>query len=155
MGSNALVGKTINTQVIKKEMESIENRFGMITPRRVLDVARNEKSPLHNLFEWDDSAAAENYRLLQAGQMIVRIKVQIEERSMSAFQPITIMVDEKPTNGYVSLARVMENNEFKSQILERAIKEINYWNKQYQDVEELGGIINEDKLEEAKQLVKK
>lgn len=37
-----------------------------VTPVMVLDAARREDSPLHGLFVWDDTEAAEKYRLIQA-----------------------------------------------------------------------------------------
>lgn len=43
---------------------------GELTPRDVVDDARNPNSPLHSYFEWDDGAAAEAYRLKQARGLI-------------------------------------------------------------------------------------
>lgn len=37
-----------------------------ITPEQVLEKARDEQSELHKCFEWNDSIAAEKYRLQQA-----------------------------------------------------------------------------------------
>ena len=38
-----------------------------VTPSMVLEAARAKDSPLHGLFVWDDTEAAEKYRLIQAG----------------------------------------------------------------------------------------
>lgn len=43
----------------------------------VLADARDEASPLHGYFEWDDTAAAEAHRLSQASALIRRVKVQV------------------------------------------------------------------------------
>lgn len=50
---------------------------GRITPDNVVDAARNPKSPLHDQFEWDDSAAAHGFRLEQARRLIRSITVVI------------------------------------------------------------------------------
>ena len=39
---------------------------GKLTAQAVVDAAREEGSPLHGFFEWDDNKAANEYRLLQA-----------------------------------------------------------------------------------------
>ena len=41
--------------------EQLENSIGL-TPKNLLDANRDEKAPLHNCFEWDDTEAAERYR---------------------------------------------------------------------------------------------
>jgi hypothetical protein len=49
----------------------------------VLAAAAEPESPLHPYFEWDDTAAAAEWRRVQASQLIRRVKVQIipdEER---------------------------------------------------------------------------
>jgi hypothetical protein len=54
-----------------------EKHGGTITPEIILDDARRKKSPLHGFFCWDNNAAAEEYRKIQASAMIRRIKVTI------------------------------------------------------------------------------
>lgn len=51
---------------------------GSLTPQIVLTAARPVDSVLHQYFEWDDSAAAEKYRLAQAGNLIRRVKIKVE-----------------------------------------------------------------------------
>lgn len=64
-----------DAQKVGEELEKIEYKDAAT----VLEVARkNKKSELHKCFEWDDSEAAEQYRLLQAGQ-ILRALVTTEE----------------------------------------------------------------------------
>lgn len=43
---------------------------GRITPRALVDAARDPDSPLHSFFEWDDSEAAEKYREMQARTLL-------------------------------------------------------------------------------------
>jgi len=51
-------------------LNKIREEHGLLTPRLLVDLARDEKHPLHTRFEWDDSAAAEKWRLEQAGQLL-------------------------------------------------------------------------------------
>lgn len=48
---------------------------GELKPEYVLDAARDPDHPLHSRFEWDDSVAAEKYRLEQAHTLIQKAKI--------------------------------------------------------------------------------
>jgi hypothetical protein len=48
---------------------------GELKPEYVLDAARDPSHPLHSRFEWDDSVAAEKFRLEQAHTLIQKAKV--------------------------------------------------------------------------------
>jgi hypothetical protein len=48
---------------------------GVLKPEFVLDAARDPEHPLHSRFEWDDSVAAEKFRLDQAHTLIQKAKV--------------------------------------------------------------------------------
>ena len=47
-----------------EELERIERKHGVVTPRNVLEESRPGKAILHDLFEWNDSRAAERFRLV-------------------------------------------------------------------------------------------
>jgi len=55
-----------------------QKRRGRITPREVVDDARDDASPLHPLFEWNDGIAADRYREEQARVLIGRVRIEIE-----------------------------------------------------------------------------
>lgn len=52
-----------------------ERNGGIITPQIVLDSSRPKNAPLHPHFCWNNSKAAEEYRLIQAAGLIRSIKV--------------------------------------------------------------------------------
>jgi hypothetical protein len=47
------------------------------TPEAFLQASRNKKSPTHSLFEWNNSAAARAYRLVQARVIVSSLQVEI------------------------------------------------------------------------------
>lgn len=63
--------KGVPVEEVVKELSDIGEDG--ITPEQIVDRARNENSILHQLFEWDDTVAAEKYRKIQAQQMLVKI----------------------------------------------------------------------------------
>ena len=50
---------------------------GDLTPDSVLGAASAPDSPLHPLFDWDDTSAGAKYRLIQARNLIRRIRVEV------------------------------------------------------------------------------
>ena len=52
---------------------------GSLTASGVLADAESPTSKLHSLFQWDDSKAANEFRLIEARKVIKRINITIEE----------------------------------------------------------------------------
>jgi hypothetical protein len=55
----------------------IEQIKGRVTPKTLLERARPNTSPIHELFEWDDSVAAEKHRVEQARRLIASVTITI------------------------------------------------------------------------------
>lgn len=60
---------------LREELQGVYDAYGRLTPKLVLNEARAPESPLHSRFEWDDSEAAEKYRLAQAHELIQSVKI--------------------------------------------------------------------------------
>src|SRR5690606_23964207 len=68
--------KIVTNSKIVAELERIRSKHnGVLRPKDVLAAARNSRNPLHSQFCWDDSVAAEKYRLQQAQTLIISVKV--------------------------------------------------------------------------------
>ena len=52
------------------ELTRLHDKYGNLTPHVVVDEARDEESPIHDRFEWDDTKAGEEFRLGQARKLI-------------------------------------------------------------------------------------
>lgn len=63
---------------ILKHLQMIQDAEGRITPKAVVDRARPPDSPLHPLFEWDDSIAGDLHRQNQARTLIRTVKVDLQ-----------------------------------------------------------------------------
>ena len=49
------------------------------TTQQIVDKARDESTELHKCFEWDDSVAAEKYRLVQARYVVCQLVIKEDE----------------------------------------------------------------------------
>lgn len=84
-------GFAVDAETVGKTIEKIEAETGSVTREKLLDASRDEDSPTHALFEWNDEIAGEKYRLIQATQAIAHLKVEVIE-SKADDTPINIDV---------------------------------------------------------------
>lgn len=71
------LARGINPDLAVAELERIENVYGSLTPEIILNASEPVDAILHDLFEWNDSRAAHNYRLQQARTILNNIEVKI------------------------------------------------------------------------------
>ena len=63
------------TTMVGKVLRDLYAEHGKLTPSLVLEAAREEDHPLHHRFEWDDTEAAEQWRLRQAASLIRSVRI--------------------------------------------------------------------------------
>lgn len=94
----------VDVEVIRTAVLKIEQRDGLCHPAALVAAAKSKRSPLHDLFTWDDSEAAKNWRTHEARNVIRRIEV-VEGESvgpMPAFVHIRSVTEEGVQSGYMS-----------------------------------------------------
>ena len=122
----------LDAQVIGERLETLGDE---LTPADLVADARNNKSPLHPYFEWDDSVAAGQYRLQQATQILTHIEIKIDDESQNdvpAYCNVEIERDEGNVRRYVPIDVVMSDAGLRAQVLELAWKELESWRNRYE-----------------------
>ena len=79
----------VKPEVAAHELAKIRKVHGK-SASAVLDAARPDEAPLHPAFEWDDSVASEQFRLIQARNLIRAVQVVLDDqpaRSVYAYVP--------------------------------------------------------------------
>lgn len=133
----------VSADIVGAEMERIEARDGQVTSKSLLDAGRPEESVLHSLFEWDDSKAAELYRLRQATDVITHIHIVIEEKPET---PYRAYVNIQESNGqteqgrFINVRSAMENEETRRIVLNTAISEMKRFSQKYANYKELSEV---------------
>ena len=92
MGLRAASRVKADPNAAAAQFEQLEQTVGL-TQQTVLDANRPADAPLHNEFEWDDTEAAEKYRLHQAGHLIRSLVIvpECEEpQSDKAEKPVQV-----------------------------------------------------------------
>lgn len=138
----------VKKEIITEVLENISKRDGVLRPEKLVEEAENPESPVHDLFEWDDTAGGHQWRLSQARRIIGRVKIEYKGREVNSYYSVHIETIKQ--QGYYSLDQVLSNEDLHRKVLMSAIKEITYWQEKYKDLTELAGIIDEAKIEEVK-----
>lgn len=143
-----------DAQLVGQELEAIEVK----TPKAIVTKAKDSKTELHKCFEWDDSKAAEAYRIEQAGYLVRHLTIvvtgsHIPEKSIKikAYESVTIN-DERM---YMPIKQCMSDAELREQVIGRLNKDIQSALKTLKDYSYLiadANVINE-KLDEALSLL--
>jgi len=122
----------IDAQVAGEELDRIKgHNSGDLTPDMVIKAAEDTKSPLHGVFEWDDSKAAHQHRLTVAGQLIRSIVVTITPASDAAPKPINVTITPAASGGGTAAARVVSEAELHAQRVERGWADLDKWIRTY------------------------
>lgn len=116
-----------------------------VKPEQVLAKAKNEDSELHKCFDWNDTSAAEKYRLFQAKQVInhlIVIKRDVEEPEKEPVQFRVMLKNEKSyDSGYKqTIVMVRDEDEYRK-MLEQAYAELKAFKKKYACLSELSDIL--------------
>ena len=143
------------TEEVIAEILDIQKSKGL-TPEQIVEVASDEDNPLHDLFEWENSVAAKNWRLHQARILVNEIKVVVDTKEYYAFENVAVSVPEaNQGNSSQSLANVvreykpvveiLNNKDLRDQVIRAALNHLSYWENQNSKYEELAPIIKSAK----------
>ena len=121
-----------------REIESL----GECKPDEIVDYARNRNTELHKCFEWDDTKAAERWRIQQARIICNSLTVVVETIQ---HDPIEVRVIEHDTADkvYRPIVATVRNEDQYARLLRSAKEELAAFKKRYQSIKELGAIIDD------------
>ena len=142
--------RPVSAEKVALHLQKLEEEKGSVTREDFLDSARPEDSEMHKLFEWDDSIAAEKYRLEQSNKIIHSIKITVKEQedkepvTMSAFV-IPGYTEGKavgPKGGYINIRKAVDNVDTRAEILNDARKSTRWFMDKYRAITELSEVIS-------------
>lgn len=133
----------VPAQVVGETLEEL-TKAGGVSSAALLDASRDEAAPTHDLFEWDDTVAAERYRLHQATVVINCVQVEVKTSNVSGTYAAFVNVETKAptkTATFVPIIDAMEDEEHRQILLNNAYMELRAFKKKYEMLTELAGII--------------
>lgn len=138
----------VDANTAGEEIAAIYNEKGRCDPADVVERSRPEVAPLHSCFEWDDAEAAEKYREEQARGMIRSLSVVVES-TPDIDAPVTVRAFHHVEHTYQPISVVVNDEDKMTELLQRAMCELDSFKRKYSQLSELKPIFREiDKLAE-------
>jgi len=122
-------------ELVRQELEIIRTENGgFLRPADVVNYARSEDTALHEMFEWDNTKAAERYRLAQA-RSVIRVCVIVNENTSEKIRAfVSLSSDRQAKNGYRAMAEVIDDEILKETMLNDALRDLQAFQRKYDDL---------------------
>lgn len=136
----------VKAETAASTIRSLQASLGQdsVSAKELLDASRDGDAPLHSCFEWDDSIAAEKYRLWQARHIINSIEIEVITESRPAYKTRLFLnvqsVAPKKQGEFVSVDLVLQNKTYRDRVLSNALLELRAFQRKYSAYEELMGV---------------
>lgn len=109
---------------------------GRLSAKALLDENRPVDAPLHSEFEWNDTLAAEHYRLQQARHIINCLMITPEQsKPVRCFFHI-----ERKENTYQAITTILTRKDDTTKLLEMAMMELRAFERKYSVLLELAKV---------------
>ena len=99
---------------------------------------------IHELFEWDDKVAGEQWRLQQAKVVLSCLKVTMKTEDDQPPKKVRAFINTNPERSkgvYMNIEDALSNEESRAGVLIRARRELNSFLDKYSDIDELKDVI--------------
>jgi len=135
------------TPEVISEVLEVKETYGL-TAENLLRKASKKSSSLYEFFDWDNSSAGEKWRLHQARMIINEVKIVVDNKEYFAFENVNVNIDEESESNkktfsqreYVTKLEVMNNEDYRKQLIHRALSEATYWKEKHAELIELNPI---------------
>lgn len=132
--------KDADPQTIGEALAAVaETEGGKLTPKAVVENARNPESALHRHFEWSDAAAAEKYRHQQARIIISCLRVETIGSNSEPERAFLSISD----NGaaYRSVQEIRSSSDLQEKLLAAAERDLEAFTIRYRALKEICAIV--------------
>lgn len=128
------------------ELDAIADAHGgKLFPHDVVNAARNPNSVLHGCFEWDDSVAAEEYRLHQARKLIRVQTTMLPHHAKPVHAFVSLTTDRAEDGGYLPIQSILSNENLLIQMKADAARELEIFTRKFHSIDDLQPLIAEAK----------
>ena len=144
-------GNKFDANMVGREFAAIEQRDGTLTKEAIVEAARPENAPMHDMFEWDDAVAGELYRKDQAGYYVRNLEVEIVAVGNSngktvttrAYMNVTPVSENTPEGKgtFINTRRAIEQPDIRQIVLDRAKHDMRIFRDKYNDLREVMPVI--------------
>lgn len=125
------------------ELQAIRDEHGQLTPVLVVETARDPEHPLHSRFDWDDSVAAEKWRLEQASQLL-RVTKRVDLSRPTDLRAFTAIKGENSHKAdYVPTEEALADNFTRTLVLRDMKREWQLFKRRYDHMAEFAAFLSD------------
>jgi hypothetical protein len=106
----------------------------------LIEFARNPKTAVHSLFEWDRDKNAYQHLLTQARQIIAVHVIVLPKTGIKTRQWVSLTTDRCQGGGYRSVVSVLSKKDLRRQMLNDALQELERFEEKYRSLQELADV---------------
>jgi len=110
-------------------IEEIKERRKGITPQLLIIESRKKKSPLHNCFEWNDSKAAKEYRIVQAHEILRSLVIEVDVEEYEEPRHVRALIApssiEADTTSWTTIGEVCDDEELQAAYMRQLKHDLN------------------------------
>lgn len=116
--------------------------LGGLTPKEIVNAAKAKRSPIHRVFEWNDSVAGEHYRLQQARLLIGNLRILVVYANR---EPLIhrVFVNLEDGIGYRSSVAVEQNASARARLIELVMGDLRQAQTRLAALQDFSGIVRE------------
>lgn len=130
----------VDAQVVGEMLEDMHNKGIEVTPEAVLEASRDPSSPTHAEFEWNDTVAAEKYRVEQARLLIAHVRIVRVDNKPGEYKERGFVPVPGGRSVYVPLQTALGKEEYKEHLLKQARGDVEVFLAKYRRLEELAAV---------------
>lgn len=130
----------VPADVAEKAIEQMRREHGIVSPSIIIQHAKKARHPLHPIFTWDNTEAAEQFRLWQARQMLSALVVvtTVPGGEVKTRAYVAVSVADQRERDYKPIQIALRDD--REEVLARAMAEIQRWREKYARLEELADL---------------
>lgn len=128
-------------QVVGEYLADLEQQYGELNSKILVEEAEDAGSPVHGEFEWNDAKAAVAYRDSQA-QYILRAVVATITDEKGEEHVTRAFVNLGPGEGHTSITKVLISEDDQRKLLEKCVSSLRSWYDKYSAYKDLLPICN-------------
>ena len=136
---------SVPAQQAGEYLQGLKEKHGELDKYILLEDSRAEDALLHNCFEWDDTKAAEGYRLNQAQSFITNITCVVVDDEGKDAEPVRAFVNvadqsHAEKGSYVPIVEALTEEKHRKIVLKNALNELKAFRRKYSQLVELSKV---------------
>lgn len=130
-----------DAQKVYEEIMELCDDLESASPKDIVEKARDESSELHKCFTWNDSVAAERWRVHEA-RFVIRQLVIKEEKVPKDRPEVRLFYKTDNESGYKPTELIVQKDDEYKALLKRAYAELQAFKRKYSMLKELQEIFD-------------